>query len=204
MPVRRCDFDGLDIAFDDDVLEPRAWTLEQARWAELLLDDLPPGAVLELCCGVGHIGLATARRSGRSLVQVDVDAVACALARRNAEAAGITTAVRHAELDAALAEGERFPFVLADPPYVPADEVDEVPEDPDLAVDGGDDGLDVARTCLRVAASALLPGGLVLLQLGGPGQAGRICVDAGSVGLEPVESRTHGEDRALVLLRRSG
>lgn len=204
MPSRTTGFDGLEITYDDEVLEPRPWTVEQARWAAALLEDLPAGPVLELCSGAGQIGLAVARRTGRALVQVDVDEHACALARANAAAAGVDADVRRVELELAVADGERFPLVLADPPYVPAGEVDALPEDPDLAVDGGDDGLDVARTCLQVAAAAVVADGVVLLQLGGPRQSSRITEEAGALGLEVVEARTHGPDRSLVLLRRRG
>ena len=40
------------------------------------------------------------------------------------------------------------------------------PEDPELAIDGGYDGLDVARLCVEVARTHLLPGGMVVLQIG--------------------------------------
>ena len=46
-----------------------------------------------------------------------------------------------------------------------------IPEDPVLAIDGGTDGLDVARACLDTAARALRPGGSLLLQLGNDAQA---------------------------------
>jgi methylase of polypeptide subunit release factors len=197
------DFGGLRIAYDDDVLEPRPWTLEQARWATTLLADASEGPVLELCAGAGQIGLVVGHATGRPLVQVDADAAACGYASRNARAAGVASDVRHADLERAVADHERFPLVLADPPYVPADEVDDLPEDPVHAIDGGDDGLEVARRCLEVAAAHLEPDGLVLIQLGGPRQAAALPVEVASLGLAEVECRTYGSDRALLLLRRT-
>jgi methylase of polypeptide subunit release factors len=196
------DFDGLAIAYDAGVLEPRPWTLAQSRWAEALLADAPDGPVLELCAGAGQIGLVVARATGRPLVQVDADARACAFAERNAVAAGIEADVRCRDLEHAVADDERFALVLADPPYVPSASVDDLPDDPDGAVDGGLDGLDLARTCLRIAAAHLRPGGAVVLQLGGPDQAATMAAEAASLGLTAVEERTHGVDRSLLLLRR--
>jgi methylase of polypeptide subunit release factors len=196
------DFGGLAIAYDDEILEPRPWTLAQAQWAQDVLAAAPDGPVLELCAGAGQIGLVVARATGRRLVQVDADEPACAYAERNAAAAGIDAEVRCRDLEHAVADDERFALVLADPPYVPTDAVDDLPEDPDRAIDGGADGLDLARTCVRVAAGHLVHGGAVLLQLGGPDQAGTIAEEAASLGLEAVETRTHGVDRSLVLLRR--
>jgi len=45
--------------------------------------------------------------------------------------------VRCADLGSAVAEGERFPLVLADPPYVPSGEAGDFPDDPEVAIDGG-------------------------------------------------------------------
>ncbi|MEN3273049.1 MAG: hypothetical protein V7636_1810, partial [Actinomycetota bacterium] len=64
MPITS--FGGLEIAFDDGVLTPRPWTIEQSQWAIELLHALPDGPVLELCCGAGQIGLVVAHATGRS------------------------------------------------------------------------------------------------------------------------------------------
>lgn len=165
-------FGHIPIAFDDRVLRPRPWTVAQSRWAaELLVTEPTPATVLELCAGVGHIGLlalAMADALPVRLVMVDVNAAACELARRNAEAIGVAgrVEVREGRIDEALALHERFELVVADPPWVPRAETHRFPDDPLLAIDGGDDGLDIARTCLRVSESHLAPGGSVLLQLG--------------------------------------
>ena len=131
------------------------------------------GKALELCTGAGHIGLLFAALSDRHVVAVDVDPVAGELARGNAAAAGLADRfeVRVARMDHALEPQERFGLVVADPPYVPRSDTGRYPEDPVLAIDGGDDGLDVARTCLEVAARHLLPGGSLVLQLATRDQA---------------------------------
>lgn len=204
MTVRTTRFGPIDVTYDDDVLEPRPWTIEQSRWAVELLDEVPDGPVLELCAGAGHIGLVVAVELGCELVQVDVHAGACGHARANAERAGVAADVRCGRLDAVLAPGERFPLVLADPPYVPSGEVDDLPEDPAGAIDGGDDGLDIARTCLAVAASHLADGGRVVLQLGSCEQAERLRPAATDHGLQVAEVRTVEGKGVLVLLRPAG
>lgn len=161
----------LTVEYDDRVLQPRPWTAEQARWAAELDECMPTGAVLELCAGVGHIGLLLASLVERRVVLVDADPVACDHARRNAAAAGVEAEVRHAPLTGALREEERFAVVLADPPWVPTVEVGRYPEDPVDAIDGGGDGLDVARVCVAVMGPHLLPGGAGILQLGTLAQA---------------------------------
>jgi methylase of polypeptide subunit release factors len=201
--TRDLKFDTLDIAYDERVLEPRPWTAEQSRWGAELLTGLPAGRVLELCTGAGHIGLLTAALSGRPLVAVDVDPVACAFARHNAERAGLDVDVREGPMDRVLAAEESFALVTADPPWVRRAETGRFPEDPLLAIDGGDDGLDLARLCLRVADAHLMAGGSVLLQLGTEDQVDEIATWASEhVGLRVTESRRHGTRGVLVRLDR--
>jgi len=187
-------FDRLEIAYDDRVLEPRPWTAQQSHWAAELIADAPAGPVLELCSGVGHIGLLAIASRARPLVCVDVSPVACAYARRNAEAAGLSRLVdvREGRLDEALTVDERFAVVIADPPWVPSAETGRFPQDPLLAIDGGPDGLDVARECLRVAARHLLPGGDLVLQVGTRGQAEILAGECDMLRLDEVRYGERG------------
>ena len=123
----------------------------------VLLSDGDPGPILELHCGAGHIGQATAAWSGRTIVQIDDDLAACEWARRNAAANGVDADVRHTAIESLPADAA-YALVLADPPYVPTDDVHRFDDDPRHAIDGGPDGLDGLRACLPVAAGAVRPG----------------------------------------------
>jgi release factor glutamine methyltransferase len=160
-------FGPLTISFDDRVLRPRPWTLAQSTWGAELANRLPDGPVVELCAGVGHIGLAVAAAVKRDVLLVDADPHAGELARENALAAGLDqrVEVRVASVESALAPDEMFPLMLVDPPWVPSGGTDAFPDDPTTAIDGGADGLDLARTCMDVCARHLGPCGAVLLQL---------------------------------------
>jgi len=167
----RVDFGGLAITFDDRVLRPRAWTVAQSRWAAELITAAPPGRVLELCAGAGQIGLLAVSLAPRPLVCVDVDPVACTFLRRNAAEAALDVDVREGPMDEVLAPGEVFAVVLADPPWVRTEETTRFPEDPLRAIDGGPDGLALARRCLHVIGQHLMPGGSAVIQLGSAAQA---------------------------------
>jgi release factor glutamine methyltransferase len=168
------DFEGLRIEYDERVLTPRPWTAEQSRWAAELIREAPRGPVLELCAGAGHIGLLAVTLAPRPLVCVDKDAVACGFLRRNAALAGIPADVREGSMDAVLEDHEEFAVVVADPPWVRTSDVGRFPEDPVTAIDGGDDGLDLARSCLDVIDRHLVVGGSAVLQVGPLGQAQRV------------------------------
>lgn len=207
-PVRRMRFGPVTISFDSQVLEPRPWTVEQSRWAAAAASTVPDGPILELCAGAGQIGLVTALLTGRRIVQGDADARACRWATANARAAGLgdRVEVRTAALDAIARPGERFGLIIADPPYIPSHEVDGHAADPAHAIDGGEDGLDVARRCLTVAADHLLAGGLMSIQLGGTAQAGALLAsltETRGVVLHEDGLRAWGPDRAVLHMRRA-
>jgi release factor glutamine methyltransferase len=170
--IHEVDFDGLRIAYDTRLLTPREWTREQSRWAAQLLQRLPEGPVLELCSGAGHIGLRAVRDTDRRLVCVDIDPLSAVYTRDNARAAGMLPRVecRTGRAGDMLQAGERFPLVIADPPWVPHADTTRYPEDPLRAIDGGPDGLAVARECVAVMVEHLAEGGYGLLQLA-PGDA---------------------------------
>ncbi|GAB3653559.1 hypothetical protein GCM10027596_04130 [Nocardioides korecus] len=197
---RSTDFGGLTIRSDERLLEPRAWTTLQSRWAADLLVDLPPGPVLEVCSGAGQIGLLAVAGSDRRLVCVDVEPVAAAYTLVNAGAAGLADRVetRTGPMQDVVVEGEEFPLVVADPPWVPRSGTGRFPEDPLLAIDGGEDGLEVARLCVDLIGRHLAPGGVALVQLGTREQADHLGALARPLGLIPGEVRAHA-DRGVVL-----
>ena len=205
--TRETSFGDLRIAYDERVLAPRTWTTEQSAWASDLLVDLPVGSVLELCSGAGHIGLLAIRGSVRDLVQVDLDPVACTFARLNADRARPRgrVEIRNARFDEAVRSHERFVLVIADPPYLPHAEIGAYPEDPELAVDGGPDGLDLVWGCLEVIRCHLVPGGQALVQLrdGHQADAVRDRLSSGAHGiLRVVECREVGGRGVLCRLRQ--
>ena len=202
-------FGHLEIEYDADVLQPRSWTEHQSQWAAELLGGLPAGDVLELCAGVGHIGLLAVSGTSRHLVQVDAGERACELARANAvRNRGVEPAwsveVRHGDLEEALGPDERFALVIADPPWVRSDRITDHPDDPHTAIDGGDDGLDLVRACLDVIGRHLAADGAAVLQVGDREQTESVAEyvdERPHLGLKVVARRVL-DDGALVHLAR--
>jgi len=201
---RSMTYGSLEIRYDDRVLRPRPWTTAQSLWGAELLRGGPAGPVLELCCGAGQIGLLTVAHEPRPLVCVDLNPVAGHFTRRNAVSAGLSELVeiREGAITQVLRAQDRFALVLADPPWVRRSETDRFPEDPLVAIDGGDDGLSVAWECVAAAAGHLVPGGSALLQLGSTAQADAIAAGAPSYGdLHVTEVRAY-DGGVVALLRR--
>jgi methylase of polypeptide subunit release factors len=209
MSAQELDFGGLAVSFDHRVLRPREWTTAQSYWAADLLRQAPPGPVLELCAGVGHIGLLAVLGTSRPLLLVDLDETACGYARANARAArpDDPCEVRRGRVDEVLSADERFVVIIADPPWVPTEGTSAFPEDPLTAIDGGPEGMDVAWACVDVAARHLADQGWLLLQLGTTEQADAVderLAAAPELALKVVEVRGYGEHGVLVGVARSG
>jgi release factor glutamine methyltransferase len=159
-------FAGLRIACAPGVFVPRRRTeLMVALAAERLA---PRGTVLDLGCGTGAIAAAvTARVTGLEAWAVDVDPAAVDCARRNLP----VDRVLLGDLYDPLPAGLRFDLVLANAPYVPTAEIALMPPEARehehrVALDGGDDGLDVQRRAIARAPGRLAPGGAILVETG--------------------------------------
>ncbi len=131
--------------------------------------------VVDLCTGSGCVACSVAHEYSSARVHaVDVSDLAVGTARENAEriAVGERVSVWEGDLTSPLpgALRGRVDVVLANPPYIPSSDMDELPEEvagfePHRALDGGADGLDIARRIMREAAILLRPGGLLAMEL---------------------------------------
>lgn len=201
------EFGSLSIQYDQRVLRPRRWTTAQSAWASALLRTAPDGPVLELCAGVGHIGLLAMVGQDRPLVLVDSSGVACDHAAANVERAGLPgpVDVRCGPMEDLIPDEERFALIIADPPWVPSGDTGEHVDDPVHAIDGGADGFDLARTCLDLIGRHLADRGSAVLQLGGLDQVAAVSdhlTDHPELGLRLAEHRAYEDRGVLVLLVR--
>lgn len=201
------EFGSLSIQFDDRVLRPRRWTTAQSAWASALLRTAPEGPVLELCSGVGHIGLLAMVGQSRPLVMVDSSRVACDHAAVNVERAGLACPVdiRCGRIEDKIADDERFVLIIADPPWVPSGDTDKHTDDPVHAIDGGPDGFDLVRVCLEIIGRHLAERGSAVLQLGGLDQVAAVSdhlADHPDLALRLVEHRAYEGNGVLVHLVR--
>ena len=154
--------------------------------------------------GGGADPAAAVAPSQRHVVCVEADQVAARYAVLDAGRCGLAdrVEVREGAMARALGRDELFPLVVADPPWVRRTETARFPEDPLTAIDGGDDGLDVARECVEVTGSHLAPGGAALLQLGSTDQVDALHAELGAAALRVAEVRDY-QGGVVVLLRRA-
>ncbi|MFF0398475.1 putative protein N(5)-glutamine methyltransferase [Streptomyces sp. NPDC005248] len=164
------EFRGLRIAVDPGVFVPRRRTeflVDQAVGLSRPADG--PAVVVDLCCGSGALGAALAAALDRvELHSSDVEPAAVRCARRNVAGAGEVYEGDLFEPLPASLRG-RVGILLANVPYVPSEDVELLPaearvHEPRVALDGGDDGLDVLRRVTAEAPQWLAPGGHLLVE----------------------------------------
>lgn len=129
----------------------------------------------DICTGSGCIACSLAHEHPDAYVlATDIAPEALALARENVAQLGLEDRVEVLESD--LGEGVSadllgsFDAVVSNPPYVPTAILGEIPKEvadyePVLALDGGEDGLELYRRLLVWAELALRPRGLFACEL---------------------------------------
>ncbi|MFV0477412.1 MAG: 50S ribosomal protein L3 N(5)-glutamine methyltransferase [Parahaliea sp.] len=166
-------FAGLELRCDERAIIPRS------PIAELILNAFRPWyigdtpvQVLDLCCGGGAIGLATAHYFPHCHVDMlDMDPAALELAYENARLLAMQERVSFhcSDLFEAVA-GRRYDLILSNPPYVDATDLAAMPgeyhHEPELALGSGSDGLDITRRILAEAANHLHQDGLLVVEVG--------------------------------------
>ena len=163
-------FMGLKFTVDSRVLIPRQDTETLVEAVIVALHEFNGPAVLDLCTCSGAIGLSvkTLLPSARVTLS-DISKDALDVARKNAHDLNAEVELRHGDLFAAVGK-DKFDLIASNPPYIPHDDLvflqREVRREPMLALDGGQDGLEIYRRIAAGAAEHLTPGGFLYLEVG--------------------------------------
>jgi release factor glutamine methyltransferase len=158
----RAHFRELELVVDHRVLIPRPET-------ELLVELAGDGQrVLDVGTGSGAVALAIAQeRKDVRVTGIDSSPDAIDVARTNAERTGLEVELMIAD----LIVGGPYDLIVSNPPYVRDSEWGGLaPEitlyEPEEALLGGPDGLDVIRPLVPAAAEVLSRGGMLGIEVG--------------------------------------
>ncbi|MFM0071780.1 50S ribosomal protein L3 N(5)-glutamine methyltransferase [Paraburkholderia sediminicola] len=196
---------GFRFHVDERVIVPRSFI------GELLQDGLQPyvedpeqvGAVLELCTGSGCLAILAAHAFPNADIDaVDLSAPALEVATRNVADYHLDDriALFEGDLYAPLAE-RRYDVIISNPPYVNATSMQELPaeykHEPDMALAGGTDGMDIVRRIIAEARNWLTDDGVLVVEIGNE----RANVEAAFGGLDLVWLSTSAGDDNVFLIQ---
>lgn len=169
----RAAFRSLELAVGPGVFVPRPETETVAQLAidALLAVPAPQPLAVDLGTGSGAIALSLATEVPHaSVVAVENSPTAFVWTKQNARDIPNVRLV-FADLASAVPELDgTVDVVVSNPPYIPLGAIPRDPEvrlhDPEHALYGGPDGLDVVRAVSTRAAALLRPGGTLVLEHG--------------------------------------
>lgn len=159
---------------DERVIVPRSFIAELLDRGDLdVWLRAAPERVLDMCTGSGCLAILAALAWPQARIDaVDVSADALAVADINRDAYGLQQRLRliRSDLWQALPADARYDLVLCNPPYVPEASMRSLPpeygHEPELALAGGVDGMDLVRRFLRGLSAHLAPDGAAVLEVG--------------------------------------
>lgn len=192
------EFMGLPFHVTKDVLIPRPDTETLVEDILAVLPNDGEYRILDVCTGPGTILYSLLHympnATGMGL-DISKDALQVAATNREKLEIGDRAKLCVSDLFSALASlggyEESFDVITSNPPYIPTAELEtlavEVKNEPSLALDGGEDGLDFYRRLVTDSATYLKSGGYLAVEIG-MGQEEDVCVLAKATGFygEPV------------------
>jgi ribosomal protein L3 glutamine methyltransferase len=159
---------------DERVLVPRSFIAEliPQQFAPWVSDPDAVENVLELCTGSGCLAIMLADAFQNAVVDaVDISADALAVAERNIRDYKLEGRVNPIESD--LYENvpfKKYDLIVTNPPYVNAESMKKLPpeylREPQIALAGGADGMDLVRKIVEGAAERLTPEGVLVVEIG--------------------------------------
>jgi ribosomal protein L3 glutamine methyltransferase len=171
--VNRAYIQGAPFYVDERVIVPRSYIGELlAARADFLPAAQEVSSILDLCTGSGCLAILAALAFPHAKVTAsDISPEALEVAKINIREYGLEDRIELIEGDLfAPLRGRRFDLILANPPYVAAEEIGAFPPEfcaePLLAHAGGNDGLDIVRRIIAGAAAHLTDNGGILCEFG--------------------------------------
>jgi release factor glutamine methyltransferase len=160
------EFYGRDFRVTPDVLIPRPET-EHVIETALRLNAT---RVVDIGTGSGAIAVTLALETGARVAGTDISTAALNVAAANGRALGAAVTWLACDLASALKSGS-FDVVVSNPPYVPARDKSTLQREvrdyePEVALYGGDDGLEIYRRLVPEAGRLLQPGGWLVMEIG--------------------------------------
>ena len=166
----KTNFYGYDLTVNQNVLIPRLDTEILIDETIKLIKERKPSTILDIGTGSGAIAIVLNKETGVKAFAVDVSEKALLVAKQNAETnKADVTFVKSNIFD--NIQDLKVDFIVSNPPYIETDvvkglEKEVIENEPILALDGGEDGLDFYREIINNARKHLNKKGMLIFEIG--------------------------------------
>jgi len=169
-------FFGLDFDITPDVLIPRPETELLVEKAIAWLQKFPTKRIIaDIGTGSGAIAISIAVNiTDANVLATDISPKALQAAKQNAIKHGVNNKIEFIECDLLPNQSQivnrksSINLLCANPPYIPTRTLYNLPiyeREPTIALDGGQDGLDLFRRLMKLAPKWISPDSLILLEI---------------------------------------
>lgn len=167
----KTNFFGYDLEVDNNVLIPR---IDTEVLVERVIADIKKldhqVSVLDIGTGSGAIAIVVQKETGAKVIAVDVSKNALEIAKNNAKQNNADVTFVESDLFETIPD-LRVDFIVSNPPYIETETVkgldkEVVENEPILALDGGEDGLDFYRRIVAEAKHHLNSNGRIYFEIG--------------------------------------
>lgn len=159
---------------DERVIVPRSFIAEliPEHFSPWVTDPEAIKNILELCTGSGCLPIMLADMFSEAHVDaVDISKDALEVAKRNVATYELQDRITLIESDLySNVPDKKYDLIITNPPYVNSGSMAKLPKEythePQIALAGGDDGMDLVRKIVAGAAQRLTEDGLLMVEIG--------------------------------------
>lgn len=165
------EFMKLNFYVDENVLIPQPDTEILVEKVIKSIDIMENIEILDMCTGSGCIGISLAKNIKNTKVTlVDISKEAIEIAKKNAIQNEVENKITFIQSDMFENVKGKFDIIVSNPPYIKTDIIQtldkQVQNEPHIALDGGEDGLDFYKILINEAHKYLKKDGKIFLEIG--------------------------------------
>ncbi|TRZ96442.1 peptide chain release factor N(5)-glutamine methyltransferase [bacterium] len=171
--LAKTEFMGLQFRLTEDVLIPRPETEILVETALRYFSNIDTALqILDLGTGSGCIAICLAKVLSNSIIDaIDISERALKVAKKNSRLHKVNINFMPSDLFSnQKLIGNSYDLIISNPPYIPGEEIKnlqpEIRFEPDIALDGGSDGLDFYRRVIGESSQYLKDRGLLMIEIG--------------------------------------
>ena len=169
--TRKQEFYGLNFYVNENVLIPQPDTEVLVEETIKIIKENSFNKVIDMCSGSGCIGISIAKNVDYvQLTMLDIDRLALEVSKINSERILPDRKINFIESDMFAELEEEFDVIVSNPPYIETNTIKtlskQVQNEPKIALDGGEDGLEYYKTLIDESHKYLSDNGYLCMEIG--------------------------------------